>query len=322
MENHKILKLSADLQIAFFLRLTETRKTYFGEALSQTVKEIDISELDKELARLIPAGDLKKLASYGLRGEVLFPTPIILKSNPHLLGYYRFLFGFSQKEFYQKSFYSKFRSLETRGRIPAILESSIEPLCKDLIYISSQLLGGISYWTLDTVKELQILTLGPQLRGGQNTFLGQDATRIFYSLVSDIVSKNLIDKSERVLKVQNDSSRIVLIEFFSDPDVRITELVGPEFTRKIVSIEIKGGSDYSNIHNRLGEAEKSHQNAKKNGFFEFWTVTRVELELSKAKEESPTTSHFYFLDKITDKSSVEYKDFQQHLCSIIGIRIS
>jgi hypothetical protein len=32
-----------------------------------------------------------------------------------------------------------------------------------------------------------------------------------------------------------------------------------------VAVEIKGGKDYSNIHNRIGEAEKSHQKAKKEG---------------------------------------------------------
>lgn len=43
--------------------------------------------------------NLSLLASKGLRGEIVFATPIILKSNPYLLGYYRLLLGYSQKYF-------------------------------------------------------------------------------------------------------------------------------------------------------------------------------------------------------------------------------
>jgi hypothetical protein len=38
--------------------------------------------------------------------------------------------------------------------------------------------------------------------------------------------------------------------------------------RSLAAIEIKGGRDYSNIHNRIGEAEKSHQKAEKQGYVE------------------------------------------------------
>jgi len=47
--------------------------------------------------------------------------------------------------------------------------------------------------------------------------------------------------------------------------------------RNRISIEVKGGTDYSNIHNRLGEAEKTHQNAKAAGFTEFWTVITLKI---------------------------------------------
>jgi len=36
--------------------------------------------------------------------------------------------------------------------------------------------------------------------------------------------------------------------------------------RNKVSMEIKGGTDYRNGHNQVGEAEKSHQEAKKKHF--------------------------------------------------------
>jgi len=45
-----------------------------------------------------------------------------------------------------------------------------------------------------------------------------------------------------------------------------------EKTHNIVAIEVKGGTDVSNAHNRAGEAEKSHTKAKGKGFRDFWTI--------------------------------------------------
>jgi hypothetical protein len=91
--------------------------------------------------------------------------------------------------------------------------------------------------------------------------------------------------------------------------------------RKLVSIEIKGGTDYSNAHNRLGEAEKSHQKAKQNGFNEFWTIVRVDIDQALARKESPTTSHFFNLDNIENPSAMESRKFKDILSSILSIRL-
>jgi len=56
-----------------------------------------------------------KLASLGLRGEFLFPLPSLLTANPRLLGYYRLLLGFSQKEFFNKGKLGRFKSMEPEG---------------------------------------------------------------------------------------------------------------------------------------------------------------------------------------------------------------
>jgi len=75
--------------------------------------------------------------------------------------------------------------------------------------------------------------------------------------------------------------------------------------KSVVAIEIKGGADKSNIWNRLGEAEKSHQSARQHGFVEFWTIYNVpELDQAKAKEKSPTTTRFYSLTRCqTERTS-------------------
>ena len=81
------------------------------------------------------------------------------------------------------------------------------------------------------------------------------------------------------------SRRKVIITFSSDPDISIFEQISVNKLKNVVAIEIKGGADKSNIWNRLGEAEKSHQSAKRRGFVEFWTIYNVpSLNLAKARE--------------------------------------
>jgi hypothetical protein len=111
-----------------------------------------------------------------------------------------------------------------------------------------------------------------------------------------------------------------LIQFSSDPDIVIIEHL-KSGDRKLVSIEIKGGTDYSNAHNRLGEAEKSHQKAKQNGFFEFWTIVRVDIDPLLARKESPTTSHFFNLDVIEESTTDDARVFRDILSSILSIKL-
>ncbi len=88
------------LQIDFAFALEQIRDLYLQQALSEAVRQIDIKKVDVELARLVPNASLGKLASRGLRGELMFAVPCLLSACPRLLGYYRLLLGFSQKAFY------------------------------------------------------------------------------------------------------------------------------------------------------------------------------------------------------------------------------
>ena len=87
----------------------------------------------------------------------------------------------------------------------------------------------------------------------------------------------------------------------------------------MVAIEIKGGADKSNICNRLGEAEKSHQSAKRRGFVEFWTIYNVaNLNLTKAREKSPTTNRFYSFLDLSSPGTEEFADFRDRLVSLLS----
>jgi hypothetical protein len=95
--------------------------------------------------------------------------------------------------------------------------------------------------------------------------------------------------------------------------------------RKLVAIEVKGGIDISNVWNRLGEAEKSHQTAKTRGFNERWTVLRVDIVsnpamLKTAQEKSPSTTQFFSLDQILNQDTPQGKRFREVLESQLGVR--
>jgi len=226
----------------------------------------------------------------------------------------------SQKEFYGKGPFGRFKRLEERGTLTASLKTELPALCAGLTKSAELLVESIDEISISIIHDLQLLTLGPQLRGGANTKIGQASTKEVFVLMKQLVSAYMKEATERTILIENDSRRKVLIEFFSDPDVRITEKL-PSGTRPLVSIEIKGGSDVSNIHNRVGEAEKSHQKARNRGFFEFWTIIRVDVNAEMIKRESPTTSHFFHLDRIVDVTTQEHAQFRDLLGSLMRIRV-
>ena len=308
----------AELQIAFFYRLQNIKKVYLKEALRQAISGIDISILNAEAEIFYSNRTISKIASFGLRAEVFLPIPSVLKANPQLLGYYRLLFGISQKEFYSKGVFGKYKSFEEGRKVKGNTEDHFDSLITELVPIATELIAGIDDLSLEIVHELQILTLGPQFRGGRNTVLGKEATDRTFELIRNLVHKYIVDSDQKKIKLVNKLDQIITVQFASDPDIVIVEELenGPN---KVVSIEIKGGTDFSNAHNRLGEAEKSHQKAKQDGFFEFWTIVRVDIDPSLAKKESPTTNRFFNLDKIEDTTSSESSEFKQQLASRLKI---
>lgn len=116
----------------------------------------------------------------------------------------------------------------------------------------------------------------------------------------------------------NSAKRTIAIKFAHDPDVAIEDMTGGR-ARPIVSIEIKGGTDISNIHNRIGEAEKSHQKGRARGFFQFWTILGAQVDAETAKRESPTTTKFYYLGDLEKAGSPGAKGFAEDVASQVGI---
>ena len=163
------------------------------------------------------------------------------------------------------------------------------------------------------------MTLGPQLRGSRNNVLGVAATKVIFQVIKDIVEPHIVDSKRNEIIIKNAAGREISIRFAADPDIIITEKFKSGNERNLIAIEIKGGTDYANAHNRLGEAEKSHQKAKLMGFTEFWTLMGFSVDREIAKQESPTTSDFYFINDLTDMDSAEFNRFRENIIGLTGI---
>ncbi len=141
-----------------------------------------------------------------------------------------------------------------------------------------------------------------------------------FALIKAMVAGRIEDEGPDHLQVRSVAGRVYRIEFSPDPDIAIRQVLDDNSFRNRNAIEIKGGTDYSNIHNRLGEAEKSHQKAKGEGFTQFWTVVNVKhIEPSAWRQETPTTNELFYLGRIADTRSNEYARFKEYLASEIGI---
>jgi hypothetical protein len=311
-----------DLQIEFAANLAEVRNLMLQDALKETIRTLDIVALDGELAKFVPAHSLQQMAGFGLRSELIFPVPVVLRANPRLLGYYRLLYGYSQKAFYVPDIAGKFASMETRGTLRAELDCELDTLCEGMCAAGAQLLTGILAQpvTLALLNELTILTLGPQWRGGANNRKGTAGIIKVFNAIRDIVSNQLVTSDPRRMTMRNAAGRTVLIEFASDPDIVIREEMRTDSYRNIVAIEVKGGEDFSNIHNRIGEAEKSHQKAKGNKYVECWTVVNVDrIDLDMAARESPSTNRFYRISSLAEAEGDEYQEFRDLVVAMTGI---
>lgn len=311
-----------DLQITFYNRLCQLRNVLLLDALLSVVAKIDLDTINKELGDLVHEPSLRRVASWGLRGELIFPVPSILRASPFLLGYYRLLLGCSQKEFYGRSYgFGPFKRMEQQGKIPKQKENELEELCRSLCESAEDLVSGINRLDANGIHELTLLSLGPLFRGGALNLMGTEATDKVFDLIKTHVGSALLRSAETSLQIKNAAGRMVTIEFASDPDICIREEMNSGTLHNLVAIEIKGGKDVSNVHNRIGEAEKSHQKARKQGFIECWTIVGVpRLDLELARKESPSTDRFFHLDAIAKPGSREFTEFRDHLLVRLGLR--
>jgi XcyI restriction endonuclease len=274
-----------------------------------------------EIQAIVPESAQQLLAQVGIRDEEVFPLPAVLHERPTLVGYYRLLLGSSQKQFYASgSGLSPFKAMEMRGTINSAAEKHLEEFCRTMSLALAELIDQISpRVTQQDIEQLPLLTLGSQLQGSNNNLIGKVATEGVFLAIRQIVSKHISKQSSERLVVQNSAGRDVHIQLSADPDVRFEEIFGHD-QRPRLAIEIKGGTDKSNAHNRAGEAEKSHQKAKALGYPECWTVIATEgLQLDVLRGDSPTTTQWFDSAQILGREGEDWEEFKTRIVGIVGI---
>jgi len=308
-------------QVIFHQVLVATRKTALMDALSEALGEIEPNLLKKQIIKYAPVDAQKILAASGIRDEHVFPAPIVLEKKPTLVGYYRLLLGMSQKRFYRKGTgMSPYKGMEIRGLINAKNPPDLDHFCVVMAEHLAQLVRQISpKITARDISELPLLTLGAQLYGSNNNAIGRKATLDVFVSVAEIVKDFIVSRDTRKITLVNASKRKVVLALSTDPDIRIQE----EFEGKLrnkVAIEIKGGTDVSNAHNRAGEAEKSHLKAKKQNFRDYWTlISKTGLSMDKLKQESPTTGSWFDVAQVLARDGDDWNEFKSRFAGEVGI---
>ena len=312
---------SSSRQIAFHQLLVAARRSLLVDALKEALRGTDPNTIKKQLSTYVPTDVQKLLAASGIRDEHVFPVPALLESKPTLVGYYRLLLGVPQKTFYKgNTGMGQFKNMETRGLLKPARRPDLEGYCTAMAHSLAELVRQMSPpISKRDVLELPLLTLGSQIQGGNNNAIGKRATVEVFLAVSGLVKGHIVSQDERRITIQNAAGRRVTIALASDPDIRIQEDFEGQLRNK-VAIEIKGGTDVSNAHNRAGEAEKSHQKAKKDGFRDYWTIiSKAGLNVEKLKSESPTTNDWFDVAQVLGREGEDWNQFKSRFADAAGI---
>lgn len=307
-------------QVGFHQLLVAARKKYFRDALSDALGTLDQANIKLQIAEYVPPDVQKLLASAGLRDELVFPLPAVICAKPTLIGYYRLLLGAPQKCFYKgRTGMGLFKSMEELGRMSEKQEVVIPDFCRAMANPLADLVRQIPDFTDRDLRELPLLTFGSQLQGSNNTIIGKKAMQEIFVAITEVLRTHIDKREARRLILKNASGRTVFVTLSHDPDVSIQEQIEGRVHSK-VAIEVKGGTDVSNAHNRAGEAEKSHLKAKKKGFKDFWTViSKAGLEMSKLAQESQTTTEWFDVTQLLARKGADWDSFRQRLASAVGI---
>lgn len=291
--------------------------------LNDALTRTDPDLVKTQTLKYAPKDALQLVAAANVRDEHVFPTPAVLEAKPTLVGYYRLLLGASQKSFYRSGTgMGTFKSMELAGTMTDKQREALPEFCRVMCMQLGELVRQLSpAVTPRDVGELRLLTLGSQFQGANNVTIGKQATADVFLAIADTLKAYVTERTERKLVVRNSAGRRVVIALASDPDVRI-QVEDGEALRNKLAIEIKGGTDNSNAHNRAGEAEKSHQKARKQDFRDFWTVIAMKgLDANKLRAESPTTNSWFDIAQVLGRAGRDWDEFRSRLADAVGVPV-
>lgn len=299
------------------------RDSMLGDTLRKTVSTINPQILHKEIVDYVPTNGMKILQRAGSREEVAFALPCVLYKNPRLLGYYRLLMGISEKQFYTRaSGLSSYKCFEHEGKIGHHSSNDIESLCMAINKNMDDFLSNANKTSLsEDLKALPLMTLGVYVDGVWRNIIGTQAANHVFDTIKAIVTEtgaDISDENDGFSFVNKQNENVTVLPA-SDPDISITKNDG----FKLLCIEIKGGQDVANVHNRAGEAEKSHQKAKKDGWKETWTIIYLvglqKEQRCKLNTESPSTDMWFDVNEICSRTGASFLKFKQEIMKRIGL---
>lgn len=242
------------------------------------------------------------------------------RSQPTLIGYYRLLLGSSQKSFYTGATeLGMFKLMESASQIGERAQAALPALCKELNKSLAELLDQLSPKAVAAdIEQLPLLTLGAQFDGSYRNSIGRAATSGVFIAIKEVLADHISSETASAISLVNSAGRAVRVKLATDPDVVVTEEVGNE-EQMSVAMEIKGGADRSNAHNRAGEAEKSHRKVVKRAR-EHWTLIAMKgLNQRQLETESPTTSHWFDICQVLAREGGDWDRFVQLLTSATGV---
>ncbi len=308
-------------QLRFHQLLVAARKTVLMDALRSALAEVEQAAVKAQVMEYVPEDVQQVLAAAGIRDEYVFPLPVLLETSPTLVGYYRLLLGSPQKSFYSsETGLGLFHSMEQKGAATPAQCKALPAFCAAMSKPLADLVRQMSpSMSVQDIQELPLITLGSQFQGGNNNVIGRQATMGIFLAITDLVEPHLIKRTENRLVLRNAAGRTVTIALASDPDVSIVEQVG-DASRNRVAIEIKGGTDRSNAHNRAGEAGKSHQKAKSEDYRDFWTIiAKKGVDFEQLTRESPTTTSWFDVAEVLAREGQDWDEFRSRIAEVAGI---
>jgi len=194
--------------------------------------------------------------------------------------------------------------------------------CTHLNQQVTVLLHALPQSTLrEDVNALPLMALGAQADGSWRTQIGSKATKQVFESMKQIVrdAGRTFTETPVSITVENNSQREVTLALAADPDVVIREDFGTSSEYK-AAIEIKGGTDYSNVHNRAGEAEKSHAKAIHDGAGTCWTIIDLRgADMSRLRTESTSTREWIDLTEVLNRKGTTWDRLTQITRSAMGI---
>ena len=304
--------------------LEQARPSILRGAVISAHLTISAAAFATDFAQFTPHDAQQIAAQANTSPELLFATPAILKAAPKTLGYYRSLLGVSQKQFYdRKTGLNVFRTMEESGTISATAYTSLGELCVHLNNALAKLLRALPPATVEQlVKELPLATFGAYADGSWRNKIGTTATSNVFTALKEVVQArghNTVETASSIT-VLNNSDREVTLMLAPDPDIVIKEQFEDNQIVYKAAIEIKGGTDYSNLHNRVGEAEKSHQKARASGAGDCWTIIDLKhADMKQLQQESPTTREWFDLSEVLDRSGKTWDRLVQVTRAAMGI---